>query len=464
MPFRVSGQTAGVVALGARLGALAYTADDRALLEAIVGNACPYLQRVELLHTLRATADDLARKVRAMAVVNEIALAVTAHPSARRLHRVLLERIAAALDAAEGALALEQDGGLAIVAHHHAAPAGAAETGRGRVPHRGTHPRGDGGGRADLPGRAAAAGDELSTPVRFGTGASGAVWVRRDPAAGPFGADDRALLALFANEAALVLENSRLFEGFLRQQQEQFRLRGMLEQTLPPAVAERLIAGETRPVVAGTRVPLTVLMVDMRRSTEWTNAVELEAMVPLLNRYLGRMSDVLFGYEGTVDRFEGDAVQAFFGAPEAHPDDPVRAVRAAAAMQRAFDALRPEWARRGALPATSRPLGIGIGIATGEAVVGNIGSARRLQHTVSGVTAILAAPLARARAGAIHLDEATWNAVGGPLGLAGRARLRRPRYLRAKGFAALVPVYCLCASDVPEAPGALGAPGTGRAE
>jgi class 3 adenylate cyclase len=129
----------------------------------------------------------------------------------------------------------------------------------------------------------------------------------------------------------------------------------------------------------------------MRGSTELINHVEPEVMVRLLNQYLGQMTDVLFHYEGTIDKFAGDAVLGFFGAPEGHADDPLRAVCAAAAMQRAFAGLLLDWRRR--YPTLPGSLGIGIGIATGDVVVGNIGSAKRLEHTVIGPAVNLAARL-----------------------------------------------------------------------
>jgi class 3 adenylate cyclase len=430
LPLTLDDATRGAIALGPRLSGVPYADADRALLGTIVANAAPYLHNVKLLAALRDSAHDLERKVRALAVVNEIALGITTRPSARRLHRFLLERVAGALDADTAALRLRADEGFVVAAEYHAAPPAGAFPRASAPPTLPTHEH------------------EMIVPVRYGDEATGAVWLRRAPTAPAFDADDRSLAELLANQVAVILETSRLFEGFLEQQQEQFRLRGMLEQYLATSVAERLISGETRPTLEGTRLPVSVLMVDMRGSTELINHVEPEVMVRLLNQYLGQMTDVLFHYEGTIDKFAGDAVLGFFGAPEGHADDPLRAVCAAAAMQRAFAGLLLDWRRR--YPTLPGSLGIGIGIATGDVVVGNIGSAKRLEHTVIGPAVNLAARLtAKAPHGTIHIDDSTWNAVAGPLGFTARARPRRPRYVRAKGFAALVPVYRLHAADVP---------------
>jgi adenylate cyclase len=189
------------------------------------------------------------------------------------------------------------------------------------------------------------------------------------------------------------------------------------------------------------RLPVSVLMVDIRGSTRLINQVEPEFMVGLLNDYLGRMTDILFAYEGTIDKFEGDALLGFFGAPEAHADDAARAVRAAVEMHVAFADLVRAWTPRHPHCA---PLGLGIGIATGEVVVGNIGSAKRLEHTIIGPPVNLAARLtARAPAGAMHLDAPTWAAAADAVDFSLCSRPGRARYIRAKGFRDPVRVYRL---------------------
>ena len=408
----------GAIALAPRLSGEPYSAEDSALLETIAANAAVHLRRLALVSALTAASAALQRKVGALAVVNEIALGFGGHPSAQRLRRFLLEKIAAALCAAEAT----------FIAAEQTTEQTAAHTMTARIP-------GDAG--------------------TDGTNGS-AILVRRDTASPPFDGEDRALLQLLANEVGVVLENSRLFDTYLTQQQEQFRLRGVLEQYLAPAVAERLIAGtagETGPAfgglngLKGAHRRMSLVRVDMRASTELVNLLDVDSMIDLMNEYIGRMVDVLFRYEGTIDRFDGDAVIGFFGAPEPHDDDPIRAVCTGLAMLRAFATLRAQWATRHPLPAR---LGIGVGVASGDAVVGNIGSAKRLHYTVSGVIANLAARLmGHAPAGHMLVNEAAWLAAQEPLRFPAALRARRPRYIRAKGFPTLVPVYRLRPADLP---------------
>jgi class 3 adenylate cyclase len=390
-----------------------------------------------------------------LGVINEIALGVAARPSTQRLHRFLAERIADVVGASTATLALREDDG----------PAGgdaAASGGSWRVA--AVHPQLTGTaevvgqvGQTELlgalAGQLAAAdqwhsddGRQIVLSIRYGGDVVGALWLRRDGAAQPFDADDRVLLRLLANEAAVVMETGRLIDGYLTQQQEQFRLRAILEQYVSTSVAERLISGEVGTTLEGERRVVTVFMADMRNSTQLTTALDPAETVALLNEYLGLLTDIVFGYEGTIEKIEGDGVAVLFGAPVGHEDDPLRAVRAAAVAQREVLALLERWRRRFPVPAS---IGMGIGIATGELIVGNVGSAKLLHYTTTGPTINLAARLtSRAPAGTAQLDETTWRAVAQPLGLARGRRPRRPRHIRAKGFPHLVPTYRLGPRDL----------------
>jgi len=166
------------------------------------------------------------------------------------------------------------------------------------------------------------------------------------------------------------------------------RLAGTLTRVVSRQVAEQLMASGVMPKLGGQRKKVTVLMADIRDFTPMTERSDPEEVVAMLNEYFGHMIEVIFRYEGTLDKFIGDAIMAVFGTPVAHADDPVRAVLAGIEMRRALHALN----------ATREALGkvrieIGVGISDGEAVAGAIGSEERLEFTVIGDTVNTAARL-----------------------------------------------------------------------
>lgn len=112
--------------------------------------------------------------------------------------------------------------------------------------------------------------------------------------------------------------------------------------------------------------------------TTFSEKLSPERVVALLNDYLAAMTDVIFKYDGTVDKFLGDGLMAIFGAPLSH-SDVCQAMACAQEMQAVFNRLRLKWRSEG-LP----DLSLGIGLNTGEAVVGSIGSVRRLDYTAIG--------------------------------------------------------------------------------
>ncbi len=132
----------------------------------------------------------------------------------------------------------------------------------------------------------------------------------------------------------------------------------------------------------GERRTVTILISDIRDFTARTEESSAEAIVDVLNRYLERMVSVVERYDGTVDKYIGDALMVLFGAPLAKEDDPDRAVQAAFAMRAELALLNEEMKRSS--KAKFQPIRIGIGIHTGEVVAGSVGSANRLEYTVIG--------------------------------------------------------------------------------
>ncbi|MEE8305053.1 MAG: adenylate/guanylate cyclase domain-containing protein [Candidatus Tectomicrobia bacterium] len=156
-------------------------------------------------------------------------------------------------------------------------------------------------------------------------------------------------------------------------------LRETFSRYLSPQVLEDVLSSKHRPAIHGTRRELTVLFADIRNFTRFAEIHQSEEVVEVMNQYLDVMVEVLFAYQGTLDKFLGDGLLAFFGAPLHQPDHALRAVQAALEIQRAIADFNKYRRQHGAIT-----LEIGIGINSGEAIVGNIGSERRMEYTVIG--------------------------------------------------------------------------------
>jgi class 3 adenylate cyclase len=220
--------------------------------------------------------------------------------------------------------------------------------------------------------------------------------VNRDPQH-RFTADHRRLLKAIVSQM-----DTAIFESL-----EQRRLRRVLGRSVDPHVLDRLLAQPNVDILKGERVTLTVLYGDLRGSTQLAQQLDPETLVVFVNDYLGRMAQVLYAYEGTLDKFIGDEVMALFGAPLPQPDHALRAVRVGLAMQSTHQKLMADWAARGIQAAA-----LGIGIATGEVIVGEFGCEQRTDYTIIGHTANLGARICGvAKAGEVLISRETYDLV-----------------------------------------------------
>jgi len=151
--------------------------------------------------------------------------------------------------------------------------------------------------------------------------------------------------------------------------------RRLLERMVSPAVIAQIDPDSLQ--IGGQRVDITVLFADIRGFTTYSEKRSPEELVAVLNQYLAAGAEAVLAAEGTVDKFLGDAVMAWFNAPLPQPDHTLRAVRAALGLKAAVEKLHTE------LPAEAH-LSFGVGIHYGEAVLGWIGTEKRLEYTAIG--------------------------------------------------------------------------------
>jgi adenylate cyclase len=158
----------------------------------------------------------------------------------------------------------------------------------------------------------------------------------------------------------------------------QKRVMTTLGRYMSPVVAQRVL-DEGGDRLGGVRQNVAVLFSDIRGYTALTESMDAQNVVELLNAYFSVMVDAVFAENGLLDKYIGDAMMAVFGVPFPQDDDSIRACRAALRMRNAlaeFNALQEKLGRK--------PVGIGIGINSGEVISGNIGSERRLEYTCIG--------------------------------------------------------------------------------
>jgi len=148
--------------------------------------------------------------------------------------------------------------------------------------------------------------------------------------------------------------------------------RKLFERMVSPAVIDQLDPNSLQ--LGGKRLDITVLFADVRGFTSFSESQEPEKLVSILNRYLAAMADSVLSQEGTIDKFMGDAIMAWFNAPVPQKDHTLRAVKTALAMREAFEGLYRE------LPEEEH-LAFGAGIHYGDAILGLIGTDRRLEYT-----------------------------------------------------------------------------------
>jgi adenylate cyclase len=212
-----------------------------------------------------------------------------------------------------------------------------------------------------------------------------------------FTTEDRRLLLAITSQV-----DTAIFESLDKQ-----RIEETFRRYVGPQVMARMLAMPERDFLKGERAQLTVLFTDMRGFTSMSERVPVDVLVEMLNMHLGAMTEIVLAHEGTLDKFVADQVVAIFGAPLAMRDHAFQAMQAAVEMQAVQRGQMEWWSGRGyRLPP------IGIGINTGEMIVGNVGCEQQMDYTVIGSQVNLASRLCDVAAeNQTLVSEATYRLV-----------------------------------------------------
>jgi adenylate cyclase len=166
---------------------------------------------------------------------------------------------------------------------------------------------------------------------------------------------------------------------YMTEEREKKKIRGAFQYYLTASVITEMLKDPSKLKLGGDKKDLTVLFSDIRGFTTISEKLTPEELVHLLNEYLTAMTDIVFKYDGLLDKYMGDAIMAVYGAPLDQPDHRMRACRTALDMIDELRILQQKWSDEG------RPvLDIGVGINSGDMVVGNMGSQMRFDYTVMG--------------------------------------------------------------------------------
>jgi class 3 adenylate cyclase len=184
-------------------------------------------------------------------------------------------------------------------------------------------------------------------------------------------------------------------------------IKGAFSTYVSTQVMEQVLKDPSKLALGGARKRVSVVFSDIRGFTSMSETMQPEEVVSIINVYLSLQTEIVIRNDGMLDKFVGDCVMAVYGLPFAKDDDSLRAVRTAVEIQAAILKLNAIRAKEGLKTIT-----IGIGVNTGEAVAGNMGSSQKMDYTVIGDSVNLAARLeANAEGGTVLISESTYAEV-----------------------------------------------------
>jgi len=185
--------------------------------------------------------------------------------------------------------------------------------------------------------------------------------------------------------------------AFIRTETDRARVKSAFGHYVAAPLVEQLAADPSRLKLGGEMRAVTLLFADVRGFSRLSEGMDAETLIRFVNRLFTPLSEIILEHKGTIDKFMGDAVMAFWNAPVADPAHAANACRAALAMQACIERLnREEAARTAAAGLPHAPIRIGIGLNTGTCCVGNVGSPQRFDYSVLGDSVNVAARLEEA--------------------------------------------------------------------
>ena len=219
----------------------------------------------------------------------------------------------------------------------------------------------------------------------------------------------------------------------LTEQRERIRIKKSWQQFMSKNVIDDMLASGKLPTFGGERRDLTVLFSDIRSFTSFSEKHSPQAVVEKLGEYLTEMVDVIFKNEGTLDKFVGDEIMALYGAPHYFEEHAEKACQTALEMMERLRVLQKQWSDKG-----EDFFEIGIGINSGNVILGNLGSSQLFDYTVIGDDVNLGARLEGANkqyGTAIIISESTYKEVKG------KAKVRELDLVRVKGKSKPVKIF-----------------------
>ena len=251
-----------------------------------------------------------------------------------------------------------------------------------------------------------------------------------------FSEADTEMLSIIISQAMMALENVR----YIREREKNSRIRALLEQYVSPEVSNLLMDNKKDLLEVGKVQELTVLFADIRNFTLLVQQLPPVTLRFFLNSFFELFAQIVFSFQGMLDKFMGDAVLVIFGSPVRIDNPSNAAVLAAKIIMREFEQLRLSWVQKDSI---FEKIGLGIGISRGPMFLGNVGSVRRLDYTVIGTDVNIAQRLAaESLSGQILITDRVYNQLNGQF----QIKFDSQRQLR--GMESEVTVYSLLINGI----------------